>query len=198
MTAVPPGGSGATPAGGDAARTELITAIHASDTLAVLAVTGGGIAALGWLLSVPGASRTVLEGTVPYATTALAELVGFEPAQAVSATTAEAMASACLRRAVQLAPEAPGPLVGVAATAALVSDRPKKGEHRAYVSVASEASTTTYSIVLAKGRRDRPGEDAVVAELVVAALAVACGVEDVARWGPGEGDVVVPAWPSAR
>ena len=43
--------------------------------LCVLAVTGGGVASLTWLLTVPGASRTVLEASVPYAESALADLI---------------------------------------------------------------------------------------------------------------------------
>jgi len=155
----------------------LITRIHATDVRGVLAVTGGGVASLTWLLTVPGASRTVLEASVPYAEAALADLVGHTPTQAVSATTAEAMAVACLRRAVQLDPDGAGLLVGVAATAALVSDRPKRGEHRAHVALAVPNGTRVWSLTLAKGRRDRTGEDRLVSDLVVAVLAEACGVD---------------------
>ena len=66
----------------------LIRAIHDSPTQAVVAVTGGGVATLTWLLTVPGASRTILEGTVPYAASALTGLLGAVPDQAVSAATA--------------------------------------------------------------------------------------------------------------
>ena len=80
----------------------LIGRIHDTPTLAVVAVTGGGAAALSDLLNVPGASRTVLELRVPYAAEALADLLGAEPAQAVSTATAAAMAVACRDRALAL------------------------------------------------------------------------------------------------
>ena len=40
-----------------------------------------------------------------------------------------------------------------------------------------EAGVYTYSLKLAKGRRDRDGEEDVVSRLVLAALARACGAE---------------------
>ena len=188
MTGSPGSGDPAAPSG-------LIARIHATDTRGVLVVTGGGVAALSWLLGVPGASRTVLEGTVPYATAALAELIGHEPAQAVSTETAEAMARAALARARHLDPHGGVPLVGVAATAALVSDRPKRGEHRAQVAVADERGVRSWSLVLDKGRRGRTAEDALVSHLVVAALADACGIAAGPLTGLGPGDVLTTPQP---
>jgi nicotinamide mononucleotide (NMN) deamidase PncC len=178
-----------------AARTALIEGIHATPTLAVIAVTGGGAAALSDLLAVPGASRTVLELRVPYASEALADLLGAEPAQAVSIATAAAMAVACRERALALSsaadPAAGGaggpPLVGVACTAALASDRPKRGAHRAHVGLDDGRTTRLWTLELAKGARSRPGEDRLVSDVVLGALAAACGLP--AAWpalGPGD------------
>jgi len=155
-----------------------IEALHASDHGIVLAVTGGGASAITDLLSVPGASRTVLEISVPYAEASLADLLGEPPGQAVSVDTARAMASACLRRAVSLAQreQFDGPVAGVACTAAIVSDRPKRGEHRAHVAVATAPGVATYSITLDKGARDRTGEDRVVAAAILRAVASWAGI----------------------
>ncbi len=192
--------NGAAPPGARPPHADCIAAIHGSPTRAVVAVTGGGVAALQWLLSVPGASRTMLEGTVPYAEAALRELVGGEPDGAVSVATAAAMASACRRRAVALAAaeglEPATPLVGVAATAALVSDRPKRGAHRAHVGLATAAATTVWTVTLDKGARDRIGEDAVVADLVIAALAAGCAVAPDPPTALLAGDEVTPGWPA--
>lgn len=182
----------------------LISRVHDTAPLAVLAVTGGGVAALSWLLGVPGASRTVLEAAVPYAATALSELLGAEPAQAVSAGTAAAMARACLRRAARLAPDPSPPLLGLGATAALVSDRPKRGEHRAHVALAwhdgaahdAAVVSAVWSLTLDKGARDRLAEDALVSELVVAVLAAGCGLDAPVSASLRPADVVVPAWPT--
>ena len=84
-------------------RLTLVDLMHDAPLMIVLAVTGGGVASISDLLSVPGASRTVLEATVPYAASALSDLVGYSPAQTVASETAEAMATACLERAKQLA-----------------------------------------------------------------------------------------------
>lgn len=165
-------------------RIALVTAIHATPTLLVLAVTGGGVAAVTDLLGVAGASRTVLEVLVPYAETSLRELTGPGPedagAGAVSQVTAEAMATACLARARHLAPGAPADaVIGVACTAALVTDRPRRGAHRAHLAVArpdgSGVAVTHQLVELEKGRLDRVGEDRAVADVVLALIATASG-----------------------
>ncbi|KAL8557499.1 hypothetical protein ACS0TY_004801 [Phlomoides rotata] len=50
----------------DASTRAMVEAIHANPTQAVLYLSGVASQALGWLLSVPGASNTVLEAIVPY------------------------------------------------------------------------------------------------------------------------------------
>jgi hypothetical protein len=160
----------------------LIRRIHATASAAVIAVTGGAGLAIGDLLSVAGASRTVLEIRVPYAASSLAELLGGEPSQAVSAGTALAMARACHRRATQLAPPpeagTTSPLLGIGCTAALASDRPKKGEHRAHVALCDGHRSQVWSLTLDKGARSRLGEDRLVSDLVLAVLADGCGLEE--------------------
>ena len=154
-------------------RHDAVAAIHSTEPLLVLAVTGGGVASVSDLLSVGGASRTVLEVTVPYAGAALEELVGGPVDQAVSVRTAREMAIACLERARVLAPDAT--VLGVACTAALATDRPKRGDHRAHVAVASTHSIASWSLTLDKDARDRIGEDRVVSDLVLRAIATSCG-----------------------
>lgn len=159
----------------DDRRKDLVAAIHATDAKLVLVVAGGGNAAITDLLDVPGASRTVLEVVVPYAESAMAEFLGGStPAGAVSGETARALATAALVRAERLAPD--DEVLGVACTATLVSDRPKKGDHRAHVAVASAAGVTDHRVDLVKGCLDRKGEDRVVADAVLNAVVRACRV----------------------
>jgi len=158
----------------DAAWRQLISALHASGPKAALAITGGGSGAIGELLRVPGGSRLLIEAQVPYDEQALATYLGFAPAQASSADTAVAMARAARARAVMLVPGAD--LVGLGATAALVSDRPRRGEHRFHIATANAAGIAHCTAVLAKGRRDRAGEEDIVARAIVLWLARACGV----------------------
>jgi nicotinamide mononucleotide (NMN) deamidase PncC len=159
----------------DAAWKQLISAVHASGRKAALAITGGGSGAVGELLRVPGGSRLLIEAQVPYDAQALATFLGFAPAQACSADTAIAMARSVRARAVRLAPAA-SDLVGLGATAALVSDHPRKGQHRFHIACANSAGIAHCTGVMAKGRRDRAAEEDLVARAIVLWLAHACGI----------------------
>jgi hypothetical protein len=164
----------------DAAWRQLISALHGSGCKAALAITGGGSGAIGELLRVPGGSRLLIEAQVPYDALALQTFLGFAPAQACSSDTTIAMARAARARAVRLVPGTGvgvgTDLVGLGATAALVSDRPRRGEHRFHVAFANPAGIAHCTCVLAKGRRDRAAEEDLVARAIVLWLARACGV----------------------
>lgn len=153
-----------------------ITQIHLSPVMAVLVVTGGGTQAVADLLAVPGASRTVLEALVPYSDTSLTEFLGESPAQSVSVETAAALARRAYQRACALRESEAIPVVGLACTATLVTDRPKKGDHRAHVGLCAGKDTQVLSLTLQKGARDRRGEERLVSDLLVQVLALACGV----------------------
>jgi nicotinamide mononucleotide (NMN) deamidase PncC len=153
----------------------LIEQVHASGRGVVLAITGGGSGAIGELLRVPGASRTLLEAIVPYASASLAQFLGRVPGQACSEETAVAMAERARERARALAPEASA-TVGLGATASLASDRPKKGDHRCHIAVATDRGLDVTSIVLEKDRRDRAAEEEIAARTIVTVLARACGI----------------------
>ncbi len=159
----------------DAAWQQLISTVHASGPKASLAITGGGSGAIGELLRVPGGSRLLIEAQVPYDEQALANFLGFAPAQASSADTAIAMAHSARARSARLVP-AGTELVGLGATAALVSDRPRRGEHRFHIAYANALGTGHCTGVLAKGRRDRAAEEDLVSRAIVLWLAHACGV----------------------
>lgn len=160
----------------DAAWRQLISAVHGSGPKAALAITGGGSGAIGALLRVPGGSRLLIEAQVPYDEQALAEFLGFAPAQASSADTAITMAYAARARAARFA-QVGSDLVGLGATAALISDRPRRGEHRYHIAFATAQGFGHCTAVLAKERRDRGGEEDLVTESIVLWLAKACGVE---------------------
>ena len=156
--------------------TTSIARIHASTHRAVLVVTGGGTQAIADLLAIPGASRTVLEAVVPYSEAALTAFLGAGPHQAVSVETVAALARAAYKRAVVLH-AAEDPLVGLACTATLATDRPKKGAHRAHIGISTATETRVYSCTLTKGARDRQEEERVVSDLLLTVLARACGLD---------------------
>ena len=173
---------------------KLIEAIHAAPTRLVLAITGGGSGAIGALLEVPGASRTVLEAVVPYSEGSLARWLGGPPDQACSPPTARAMAMAAsaapattprpsplipTSRPHPSSPSSLGPhpsLAGIAATASLASDRPKRGPHRVHLAAQTAEATVTWSLELVKGRRSRAEEEQLVARLVLNLIAEVCGL----------------------
>jgi nicotinamide mononucleotide (NMN) deamidase PncC len=157
-------------------RASLITQIHASPMMAVIVVTGGGTQALADLLAVPGASRTVLEALIPYSQQSLTEFLGKLPAQVVSAQTAAALARTAYQRATRLRKDETVPVIGLSCTATLVTDRPKKGAHRAHIGLCTSVQTTVHSLSLQKGARDRQGEERLVSDLLLRMLAETCGV----------------------
>jgi hypothetical protein len=159
----------------DTAWQQLISATHASGRKAALAITGGGSGAIAELLRVPGGSRLLIEAQVPYDEVALATFLGAAPAQASSSDTAIAMARSAWEHAARLVP-AGTDLVGIGATAALVSDRPRRGEHRFHIAFTNSACTAYCTGVLAKGRRDRAAEEDLVSRAIVLWLSYACGI----------------------
>jgi nicotinamide mononucleotide (NMN) deamidase PncC len=155
---------------------ELVAKIHAAPTRFVLAISGGGTHAISALAEVPGASRTILEAIVPYSSEALCEWLGGRPDQHCAAETARRMAMVAWMRARRLG-ESPTALAGIACTASLATDRPKRGPHRAHVAIQTISFTATRSLYIEKGIRDRREEDRLVARLLLDAIAEACGLK---------------------
>jgi hypothetical protein len=174
---------------------QLVQRIHDTPVRVVLAVTGGGSGAISDLLDVPGASRTLLEAVVPYSPAAMTEWLGGRPDQFCSEPTARAMAMAAYLRACRYreqegdstagqgssgtqATPSPYPVAGVACTASLASDRPKRGPHRVHAALQTATATVSRSLELVKGRRTRGEEERVAASLVLNAVAEACGLDE--------------------
>lgn len=152
----------------------LVAQIHASPPRIVYAFAGAGSLALWQLHRVAGSSRTLLEAIDCYAPRALAGFLGAPPDQAVSAATARALARRAYGRAEQLA-EGGWPLLGVGLTAALATDRTRRGADRCALAIGAAAGERVYELALSK-RRGREEQEALVAELMIGALAVACGL----------------------
>ncbi len=170
----------------DAAEQEMIARLFDSGHKLVYAFAGAGSLALAWLHSVGGSSRLLLEASDRYSIDSLSELIGRTPAKPVSADTAALMAHRAYRRAVGLS-DGLSPCVGLACTATIATDRTKRGEHACHVAVETRGGRTDFGVVLTKGGRDRLGEEAAVARLVLHALAEAVGVEASApQWFPNE------------
>ncbi len=181
----------------DAAIRRTIEGIHASPAMAVITAAGAGGRAVTWLLQVPGASRTILEITVPYASAALEDYLAFSPKQVVSEEVALEMSRRAFERASQLADAAP--TIGIGATATISTDRPKRGQHRCYVASRSARGQSGYGVTLEKGLRGRTVEDGIVSRLIIRLLAEECGVSFDAELGllPSELLETLPSEPRA-
>ena len=151
--------------------------IHDSPTLAAFAVAGAGSSGIDWLLSVAGASRTVLEITVPYSEKSFTEYIGSQPGQTVSADAARSLACAAYGRALKLRSDA-RPVVGISCTATIATDRPKRGDHRGHVGLWTSEGWSVFSLTLEKGLRDRSGEEQLLSMLILKTLASACGIAE--------------------
>ena len=166
-----------------------IAKIHGTPHKSVVAVSGAGTQAVAWFLGVAGASRTILEALVPYGRESMNSFLGFEPEQSASGQTAKDMARAAFRKAkTQLEDYSPSVVLSCAAT--IATDRPKRGEHRAYVSAWDELGNTLYSLKLDKGLRDRAGEEELVSRLLVHALMLLSGLESDVELGLTPGDTL--------
>lgn len=158
----------------------VIAELHAAPAHWVLAVSGGGASAAAELLRVPGGSRSLLEVVVPYHENALAEFLGFHPEHACTVATSQALARRALDRARWLSPGGSN-VFGLGCTASLVSDRPKRGDHRIHVSTAGQERLHTWSLTLTKGARDRSGEESVAGVLILHAMAQTLGLAQIVQ-----------------
>ena len=164
-----------------------IEKIHSTPHKAVVAVSGAGTQAVAWLLGVPGASRTILEALVPYGRESMNAFLGFEPNQSSSGQTAKDMAKSAYKKAKSQL-EDDSPPIGLSCAATIATDRPKRGDHRAYVSVWDQGGYTVYSLNLHKGLRDRSGEEELVSNLLGHALLEASGLASEVRLALTPGD----------
>ena len=171
-----------------------------------LNVAGGCATAVQWLLAVPRASNTVLDAKVLYSRESVAEALAStgntwsqtserETTHFCSRDTAKDLAKAAYRNAIEVHyarrktttttnddVASAKRVLGVGATCAFVSNRPKKGEHRCFVSVWSKFGVTTRKVTLDKeSGRSREEEDRVASECLVRAV-----VGDNERWTMGE------------
>ncbi|MFO7678414.1 MAG: hypothetical protein R6X34_00020 [Chloroflexota bacterium] len=166
---------------------QLVQAIHDCPTRVVLVTAGAGTQALSHLLNVAGASRTLLEALVPYSEASFDDFLGQTPQQYVADEAARLMAGRAYTRARWLLPST-FPMVGLACTATIVTDRPKRGDHRAYIAVWQPEQLVCQCLHLDKGARDRTGEEDVVSRLMLNLLAAACGLEQSVPVPTGPGD----------
>lgn len=156
----------------------LIQALHDAPAKACLVVTGAGTSAISALFTVAGASRTVIDAQIPYAISALHEYVNQQKAdQHVSIAEAKLMAAEAYQRACRLASTDTDKhatairLIGLSCTAAIATDRKRRGENRCHIAWHDGQNGVAYSLVMQKNARDRKHEEAICKNLILNALA---------------------------
>ena len=177
---------------------DLVTRVHATPHMAVIAYAGAGSQALAWLHAVGGSSRTVLAAVDIYHEQSMRWLLGHMPARFTSRHVARQMAGAAhslamgfrrdsadhearARLAGREAEPASGglphaPVFGLGSAATIATDRTKRGDHRVACAVEDGLGSVTYALTLEKGARDRDGEEELVSLVMLGAVADACGV----------------------
>ncbi len=151
---------------------QIVQSIHDSPGRVVMVTAGAGTQALAWLLGVAGASRTLLEALIPYDESSFDDFLGQKPSKYVTPQTAGLLAGRAVTRARHLYNN-DEPVIGLACTATIVTDRPKRGEHRAHIAAWTAEGASRCSLHLKKGARDRNGEEDMVSRILINALAQA-------------------------
>ncbi|MEM7335195.1 MAG: hypothetical protein AAF490_24165 [Chloroflexota bacterium] len=148
---------------------EAIKAIHDHATQVVFVTAGAGTRALSDLLFVSGASRTLLEAIVPYGRESFIDFLGQEPEKFVHQKTAKLLAGRALTRARWLS-DINQEVIGLACTATIATEQPKKGAHRAHIATWQHEQLRHLYVRLKKGARTRQEEETAVSHLILQTL----------------------------
>ena len=134
---------------------------------------GSGSSFANWFLATPGSSNTIIQLDFPYSNRSIDELLGRTPDGYVTERVANEFANIAYIRASRMS--SPGDkIIGVGCTSALISEKPKKGEHRVYLSIRSNDEMISSSLKLNKGFRDRKGEEELVSRFILNQLNEFC------------------------
>ncbi len=158
---------------------EKIAAIHESVNRGFFVVTGGGSGFLAQLLSVPGASNTVLEALIPYSPAATQEFLHQTPEQYCSEPTVRRLAAAAQQNAVKFAgtgAEKDPSIFGFALSATLATNREHHGPHRVFAAFQTCERTVSYALELEKGRLSRTQEEELTSQWALNILSQFCKI----------------------
>lgn len=145
----------------DATIVKRVRAIHAKPHKVVLFCTGAGAGLPQLLWVTPPASATILDAQFSYHPRATDKLLGRKPEKYCERETALALATAAYARGQELlegTDEADTPILGLGLTAAVRSEKIKRGEHRVHIAVKGSDVIRVVSVTFAKGHLSRIGE----------------------------------------
>ena len=148
-----------------------------ADSLYSLAITGGGVKVVDWLLSVPGASNRILEVVVPYSAPSLTKYLGKLIGRSVSLETAFLLANKAYKEAKQKHPDKKH-FVGIGVTASLDTNRSKRSQNKFYMVAKSDKKLLGYCAIFSKGLRDRSTEDKITSRAILSLMYEVAGLEN--------------------
>ena len=159
-------------------KVKLVKKIHASSFRFVIVSSGGGTDAISEILSIPGASESVLEAYVPYAKESLDYYLLKQPDHYCSMDTTLSMAAKAYSAAKKIDSSAhPKNLLGIAVTASLATNYSKKGDHKFFIAIQTHKYSKSFAYNFIKGMHSRKEEEIIVTEHILQALAEACEVK---------------------
>jgi len=182
----------------------VIQQIHATNSAISVNVAGGGSHSISWLLSVPGASNTMISGNSPYCRHATRSLVNNNGiSDFVTPAVAKELALASYKQVCDsefktqnynLSRIGQEKWVGVGVTAALMSKSVKKGPHRCFATVMTDNEVKSWAFELEKGSRSRLEEEFMISEFVIKILADQFGIDSTGLMQDSllEGDRITP------
>lgn len=141
--------------------------LHSSNWAGVCYLTGGGSRLLSQMVSVPGASATILDAQIPYSYEALGRLLGSKPEQACSESTTRRLAMKAFISAQSLGSK--NKLFGLGVTASLSTNREKRGTIRAFVALQT-LNRSQVSIIEFTHLKTREEQEATLAQVAFAKL----------------------------
>ncbi len=154
---------------------KIVEALHDSGLRTVVVLTGGGSRFLSELMSVPGASRTVVGAHIPYSSDPLDRFVLETVKESVSKRTARRMADRAFSEAVRNS-GAGTHCVGIACSAGLTTDRDRRGEDEAWCCLRSAGSDEFAHIEFEKDGATRDRQEDTLAALLLFMTSNASGV----------------------
>jgi hypothetical protein len=162
--------------------TEAIKALHDSRTMAYVICSGAGAGLTELLWSVPGCSRTLIASEFPYHPRAFADLIGRAPEQYSSIDAAIALAAAGYLKAQQILAEAGElvtPIASLGLTAAVSTDRLRRGEDSVYIAIRTTDRLATVAARFPRGQMSRRDEGQLCDLLGLNCLLWAAGLDQV-------------------
>lgn len=180
--------------------TAVVEKIHASPYRFGMIVTGAGGSAVAALLSVPGCSKTLIDAHIPYAFERSERLLDHKPAGHVCTEVGRQLAQHAFHQCVPTGQESLTKhehIVGLGLTAAIQTNRERKGRDAVYLSCWTPNRVTDYEYQLSKDL-SRAQQENIAAAMTIKAMADFSGVDidaaDIQSWGIG--DVIVRPLPT--